>query len=207
MIEAEPRGVTLARVNRTHRLVCRLAACGAAAGLLSACGDDSGSGGGAGGGQESAGGAPGEGGAGSIASALVIKNLSVTIDKSEGEMRFTFVLQNTGDKALAQCNEGTIVASTGAEGVVGFDMYGDCHGIVGPNAIVDQDFCPNDVLISLCEDGLPAGESSGIIELTGSTYGDELLPHEQPGTVYTLAIEMLAEDAEPISATAETTVD
>ncbi len=196
-------------MSLTHRLITVIAACCAAACFISGCGDDSGTGNGdgGGGGQANAGGAPGEGGGSGVASALVIKNLSVTIDKTEGEMRFTFVLQNTGDKALAQCNSGTIVASTGDEAIVGFDMYGDCHGIVGPNAIVDQDFCPNDVLISLCEEGLPAGESSGIIELRGSSYGDVLLPHEQPGTVYTLAIEMLAEDAEPILATAETTVD
>ncbi len=184
------------------RTTARLVACCAAAQLLFACGDDSG---GAGGDQRQGGG--GGGGAPPAAAPLVIKNLSVTIDKSEGEMRFTFVLENAGDKRLAQCNQGTIVASTGADGVVGFDMSGDCNGIVGPTAIVEEDFCPNDELITLCEIGLPAGESSGIIELSGSTYGVDLEAHEQPGTVYTLMIEMLAEDAEPITATAETTVD
>jgi hypothetical protein len=150
-------------------------------------------------GGEGAGGAP-------LSGELVIKNLNVTVDKIDGQVNLTFILENGLSQDLDQCNNGSLVTSSGQSALVDPDEYGECGGFDPTEPDTVAAFCADSAYGSICDYGLYTGDTSSLIAVHGKSDPATSHPWEQVGTEYTLTLEFILVDGEIVQTSATAVV-
>ncbi len=161
--------------------------------------------GGLGGPGSGGGGGGGEGG-GPLSGELVIKNLNVTVDKIDGQVTLTFVLENGTAQELDKCNNGSLSASSGDDALVDPDQYGECGGFEPMEPSTVAAFCADSAYSSVCDYGLTSGATSSLLAIHGASEAATNHPWEAVGTEYTLTLEFVTTEGEILQTTATATV-
>lgn len=158
------------------------------------------------GGPEAGGGGTGGAGGAPLSGDIVIKNLNVTVDKIDGQVNLTFVLENGTGKDIADCNNGSLAASSGDGALVDPSQYGECGGFEPMEPDTVAAFCADSAFDSLCNYGLYSGESSSLVAIQGASDAATNHPWEAAGTEYTVTLEFVMDDAEILQTTATATI-
>jgi hypothetical protein len=150
-------------------------------------------------------GASGQGGA-PLTGDLVIKNLNVTVDKIDGQVNLTFILENGTAKDIADCNNGSLSASSGEDALIDPYQYGECGGFEPMEPDTVAAFCADSAFDSVCNYGLYSGGVSSPLAIHGASEAATNHPWEAVGTEYTVTLEFVMSDAEILQATASATI-
>lgn len=150
-------------------------------------------------------GAGGEGGA-PLSGDITIKNLNVTVDKIDGQVSLTFVLENGTGKDINDCNNGSLSASSGDEALIDPYQYGECGGFEPMEPDTVAAFCADSAFDSVCNYGLYSGGVSSPLEIHGASAAATNHPWESVGTEYTVTLEFVMSDAEILQTTATATI-
>jgi len=133
---------------------------------------------------------------------ITIKNLNVTVDKVDGQVSLTFVLENGLAKDIDGCNAGSLSASSGDEALVDPYQYGECDGFDPMEVDGVASFCADSAYNSACDYGVYSGVTTGVLEVHGMSDNATSHPWEAAGTEYTLTLAFIMSDAELVETTA-----